>query len=80
MSFIVTNLQQSGLLSQQNCTFCAHIIENSCPSFHGNTLEDGEHSKQNVVELRDAVIGPDPGVVAVIALWTLPHSAGERQL
>lgn len=58
----------------------AHIIENGGPSLHGNTLEDGEYSKQDVVKLRDAVIGSDPGVVAVVPLWTLPHSTGKRQL
>lgn len=58
----------------------AHVIKNGRPSLHGNTLEDGEHSKQDVVELRDAVIGPDPGVVAVVPLRTLPHSTCKRQL
>lgn len=78
-SFIITHLQQLCVL-WVICLGCAHIIENGRPSLHGNTLEDGEHSKQNVVELRDAVVGPDPGVVAVVHLWTFPHSAGERQL
>lgn len=57
-----------------------YIIENGCPSLHGNALEDGENSKQDVVELSDAIIGPDPGVIAVVSLRTLPHSACERQL
>lgn len=57
-----------------------YIIENSCPSLHGNALEDGENSKQDVVELGDTVVGADPGVVAVILLWTLPHAACKRQL
>lgn len=59
---------------------CAHIIENGRPPLHGDALEDSENGKQDVVELRDAIIGTDPGVVAFIALWTLPHSAGKRQL
>lgn len=65
------------------CSWCGlsiHIIENSCPSLHGNTLEDSEHGEQDVIELCDSVIGPDPGVVAVVLLWTLPHSTRKRQL
>lgn len=71
-----------GYLSTQSTqlNLSAHIIENSRPSLHGDTLEDREHSKQDVVKLRDAVVGPDPGVVAIVTLWTLPHSAGKRQL
>lgn len=56
------------------------IVENSRPSFHGDALEDGEHSKQDVVKLSDAIIGPDPGVSAFVLLRTLPHSTGKRQL
>lgn len=58
----------------------AHVVENSRPSLHGDALEDGEHGKQDVVELRDAVVGPDPGVSAFVLLRTLPHSAGKGQL
>lgn len=59
---------------------CAHVIENGRPPLHGDALENGEHSKQDVVELRDAVVGADPGVVALVAERTLSDSAGERQL
>lgn len=69
-----------GLSLYREVNFRAHIIENGRPSLHGNTLEDREHSKQDVVKLRDAVVGPDPGVVAIVTLGTLPHSAGKRQL
>lgn len=57
-----------------------HIIEHSRPSLHGDALEDGEYSEQDVIELRDAVIGPDPGVIAVVLLRTFPHSTCKRQL
>lgn len=60
--------------------YYAHVIENGRPPLHGDALENGEHSKQDVVELRDAVIGADPGVVALIAERTLSDAAGERQL
>lgn len=59
---------------------CAHVIEDGRPALHGDALENGEHSKQDVVELRDAVVGADPGVVALVAERTLSDSAGERQL
>lgn len=59
---------------------CAYVVKNSRPSFHGDALEDCEHGKQDVVKLRDAVIGPNPGVVAVVLLWTVPHAARESQL
>lgn len=59
---------------------CAHVVEDGRPSLHGDALENSEHGKQDVVELRDAVVGADPGVVALIAHGAPPHPAGERQL
>lgn len=59
---------------------CAHVVEDGRPSLHGDALENGEHGKQDVVELRDAVVGADPGVVALITDRAPPHAAGERQL
>ena len=58
---------------------CAHIIENSGPSLHGDALEDGENSKQDVVKLSDAVVRTDPGVTARVAGGTLAHATGELQ-
>ena len=58
----------------------AHVVEDSRPSLHGDALEDGEHGKQDVVKLRDAVVGADPGISAFILVWTFPHSARKRQL
>lgn len=63
-----------------SCGLNIHIVENSRPSLHGNTLEDGEYSEQDVIELRDAIIGTDPGVIAVVLLWTFPHSTCKCQL
>lgn len=57
----------------------SYVIEHGCPAFHGDALEDSEHSKQDVVELSDAVIRADPGVAAVVAGRTLTHTARELQ-
>ena len=35
-------------------------IQYGGPSFHGNTLEHGQHGESDVVEGRDAEIGPVP--------------------
>lgn len=56
-----------------------YIVEYGGPSLHGDALEDGEDSKQDVVELSDAVVWADPGIAAVIISRTLTHSAGELQ-
>ena len=37
-----------------------HIVEDIHPALHGDALEHGEHGKQDVVKLRDAVVGPQP--------------------
>lgn len=58
---------------------CAHVVEDGRPPLHGDALENGEHGKQDVVELRDAVVGADPGVVALVTDGAPPHAAGERQ-
>lgn len=41
------------------CRF-THIIKEVGPPFHGDTLEDSQHGKQDVIKLRDPVIGPLP--------------------
>lgn len=58
----------------------SYVIEHGGPSFHGDALEDSKHSKQDVVELSDAVIRADPGIAAVVAGRTLTHAARELQL
>lgn len=58
----------------------SYVIEHGCPSFHGDALEDGEHSKQDVVELSDAVIRANPGIFAAVAGRTLTHATRELQL
>ncbi len=35
-------------------------VKDWSPSFHGDTLEDGEHGQADVVEGGDAVVGPLP--------------------
>ena len=50
---LLSNLKVVGVYS-------THIVEHSCPSLHGDALEDSEHSEQDVVKLGDAVIGADP--------------------
>ena len=35
-------------------------IEYRCPTFHGDTLKDGEHGEPNVVEGGDAEVGALP--------------------
>lgn len=59
---------------------CAYVVEDSRPSLHGDALENGEHGKQDVVKLCDAVVGADPGVVALVTDRAPPHAAGKRQL
>lgn len=61
------------------CVF-AYIIENSGPSLHGDALEDGENSKQDVVKLSDSIVWTDPGVTAHVAGGTLANTTGELQL
>lgn len=53
----------------------AHIVEEVCPPFHGDALEDGQHSKEDVVELRDPIVGTDP-LPAFIAWGATLHPTG----
>lgn len=43
-----------------HCPSVTYIVEEVSPAFHGDTLEDGQHGEQDVVELRDPVVGPFP--------------------
>lgn len=47
-------------------------VEHVCPSLHGDALEDGEHSKQDVVELSDAVVWSKPATLTHCAVRTQP--------
>jgi len=42
--------------------FCywTHIVEDVHPSFHGDTLENGENSKKDVVKIGDTKVGSNP--------------------
>lgn len=50
----------------------AHPIEDVSPSLHGDALEDGEHSKEDVVKVGDAVVGPLPVLPAGGPTLALP--------
>lgn len=55
----------------------AYIIENSSPALHSDTLEHCEHCKEDVVELSDAVVWPNPSTITVVFLWTPAHATGK---
>lgn len=61
-----------------------HIVEDVGPSLHGDALEDGEHSEEDVVEVGDAVVGPLPVLPAggpalalpgrgLLSAWKISH-------
>ena len=54
-----------------------HIVEHGGPALHGDALEDGEDSKQDVVKLGDAIVGADPGFTAGVLVRALPHPTRE---
>ena len=47
-------------LEKSHCAIRAHPIEDWCPAFHGDALEDCEHGQADVVERGDAVVGALP--------------------
>lgn len=47
-------------------------VEQFSPALHGDTLEDGENSKQDVVELGDAVVRSEPAASTHRAVRTQP--------
>lgn len=47
-------------------------VEQFSPALHGDTLEDGENSKQDVVELGDAIVRSQPVRSTHGAVWTQP--------
>lgn len=49
-----------------------YIVEQICPTLHGDTLENGENRKQDVVKLGDAVVWSQPVTSTNGALWTQP--------
>lgn len=55
----------------------AYIVENSSPALHGDTLEHGEHCKEDVVELSDAIVRPNPRAITVVFLRTPAYAAGK---
>ena len=57
-----------------------YIVEDICPSLHGETLEHSEHSVADVIEARDAVVGAAPVAPALgdlgLALVPAEHALG----
>lgn len=51
-----------------------HVVQDCGPPFHGDALEDGQHSEEDVVELRDPVVGTDP-LPALVARGATLHPA-----
>lgn len=51
-----------------------HVVQDCGPPFHGDALEDGQHSKEDVVKLRDPVVGTDP-LPAFVAWGATLHPA-----
>ncbi len=47
-------------------------VENVGPALHGDALEDGENSKQDVVKLGDAIVWSQPVLSTHGAFWTQP--------
>lgn len=62
------------------CEWVSYIVQYSGPSLHGDTLEDSENSKQDVVKLSNAIIRANPSITAVVAGRTLTHATRELQL
>lgn len=54
-----------------------HIVQHGGPPFHGDALEDSQHSKKDVIELGDPVVGADP-VPAFITSWAALHATWVR--
>lgn len=50
-----------------------YVVEQVSPALHGDTLEDGEDGKQDVVKLCDAVVGSQPVLSTHRALRTQPR-------
>lgn len=49
-----------------------HVVEDVGPPLHGDALEDGENSKEDIVKVGDAVVGPLPVLPAGGPTLTLP--------
>lgn len=45
-----------------------HPVQNISPALHGDTLENSEHGKQEVVKVGDAVVGAVPALPALGAI------------
>lgn len=56
----------------RRCVSSTYIVEQVRPALHGDTLEDGEDSKQDVVKLCDAVVWSQPVLPTHGALGTQP--------
>lgn len=50
-----------------------YIVEQFSPALHGDTLEDGEDSKQDVVKLGDSIVWSQPVLSAHGAVRTQPR-------
>lgn len=59
--------------------YFTHIIQHCSPSLHGNTLEDSQYSKEDVVKLSDPIVGTDP-VSALVTCGTSLHPTGMRRV
>lgn len=58
-----------------------HIVEDVHPPLHGDALENGENSEEDIVKVGDAKAGPDPvlltgGAIDAGSCWSL-QATGE---
>lgn len=58
-------------------TNSTHIVQHGGPPFHGDTLEDSQHSKKDVIKLGDPIVGADP-VPAFIPSGAALHATWVR--
>lgn len=70
------SFQGSSLLPQAPAS-STHIVQHGGPPFHGDALEDGQHSKKDVIKLGDPIIGANP-VPAFITSWAALHTTWVR--
>lgn len=54
-----------------------HIVQHGGPPFHGDALEDGQHSKKDVIKLGDPIVGANP-VPAFVTSGAALHTTRVR--
>ncbi|KAL0590505.1 Tigger transposable element-derived protein 1 [Plecturocebus cupreus] len=69
--FIVLTWRNCSRQSQLSTS--THIVQHGGPPFHGDALEDSQHSKEDVIKLGDSIIGADP-VLAFITSGAALHT------